>query len=292
MKERTLIIVGDNLGLANEQVDYPDIEFIHYPVLVDGQEYFDSKEHSALWLVDKFKKEKIVAKSSSLSRQELVDAIEKNKNKYDLIVHVLMDQKMSNATFEMAEQVKKQYENVIPIVNIDTRQVANGVGAVLLRLIDELKKANDLDEFLAASKKVVQNTFSFFVLADLDYLYRGGRIGKAKALLGSAFRITPLVGLFGDDPDGLIVPVGQARSFRQVNSLLVETMSQKMKEKGAQRVKLINAIDFKDNVAAFEDLQAKLKATFPCDRSIIGTPRLVEAIYFGPQSYGVSFCLD
>lgn len=43
-------------------------------------------------------------------------------------------------------------------------------------------------------------------MADLKYLYRGGRIGKAKALMGSVLKIIPVVGLMGNDKDGEIIP--------------------------------------------------------------------------------------
>lgn len=102
---------------------------------------------------------------------------------------------------------------------------------MLLRLEDILRTAADPEEIEEKSKRITANTFALFVMADLNCLYRGGRIGKAKAVLGSALKITPLLDLYGDDPDGLVFPVGQGRSFKQVNSLAVETIAQKMKAK-------------------------------------------------------------
>ena len=287
MDKKVLIITGDNLGLSKEQIDYPDVEILKYPVVVDGKEYRESNEYTAQWLNEKYLKENVVAKSTSIVKGELVDIVEKNKDKYDLIIHVVMSSVMSAATFAIANSVKEMYENTIPIINIDSRQVMAGVGNVLLGVVDIIKKNNNMDDIVKLSQEVVQNTFSYFVVADLNYVYRGGRIGKAKALMGSVLRITPILGLMGDDKDGQIVPLGKGRTFKQVNSLIIELIKAKMAEKSATVIKRLNIIGFGDNKEAFSDLEEKLK-TIPCDDFIIGRADLVVAVYCGPKSYTVS----
>ncbi len=287
MDKKVLIITGDNLGLSKEQIDYPDVEILKYPVVVDGKEYRESNEYTAQWLNEKYLKENVVAKSTSIVKGELIDIVEKNKDKYDLIIHVVMSSVMSAATFAIANSVKEMYENTIPIINIDSRQVMAGVGNVLLGVVDIIKKNNNMDDIVKLSQEVVQNTFSYFVVADLNYVYRGGRIGKAKALMGSVLRITPILGLMGDDKDGQIVPLGKGRTFKQVNSLIIELIKAKMAEKSATVIKRLNIIGFGDNKEAFSDLEEKLK-TIPCDDFIIGRADLVVAVYCGPKSYTVS----
>ena len=287
MDKKVLIITGDNLGLSKEQIDYPDVEILKYPVVVDGKEYRESNEYTAQWLNEKYLKENVVAKSTSIVKGELIDIVEKNKDKYDLIIHVVMSSVMSAATFAIANSVKEMYENTIPIINIDSRQVMAGVGNVLLGVVDIIKKNNNMDDIVKLSQEVVQNTFSYFVLADLNYVYRGGRIGKAKALMGSVLRITPILGLMGDDKDGQIVPLGKGRTFKQVNSLIIELIKAKMAEKSATVIKRLNIIGFGDNKEAFSDLEEKLK-TILCDDFIIGRADLVVAVYCGPKSYTVS----
>lgn len=290
MDKKILIITGDNLGLSKEQIDYPDVEILKYPVVVDGKEYRESNEYTAQWLNEKYLKEKVVAKSTSIVKGELIDIVEKNKDKYDLIIHVVMSSVMSAATFAIADSIKEMYKNTIPIINIDSRQVMAGVGNVLLGVVDIIKKNNNMDDIVKLSQEVVQNTFSYFVIADLNYLYRGGRIGKAKALMGSVLRITPILGLMGDDKDGQIVPLGKGRTFRQVNSQIMGLIKAKMAEKPATVIKRLNIIGFGDNKEAFSDLEEKLK-TIPCDDFIIGKADLVVAVYCGPKSYTVSMTI-
>ncbi len=67
MSKKIFIIVGDNLGLSRKQIDYDALEIVKFPVFVDGVEYRQSEEHNAKWLISKYEKEKVVAKSSGKS---------------------------------------------------------------------------------------------------------------------------------------------------------------------------------------------------------------------------------
>jgi len=291
MKKRVLFIVGDNLGLSREQIDYKDVEIVKFPVFVDGKEYRESDQYDAKWLISKYENEQVVAKSSTLVQKEIVDIVEKNRDRYDLIIHVIMSSGMSSATFVVAENVRKQYESIIPIINVDSRQCVNGVGNVLLGIIDMINNNDDLsiEEIKQKAQEVVDNTFSFFVFPDLNYLYKGGRIGKAKSLMGSILHIISIVGLMGDEKDGVVVPVGKGRTFKQVNVQLIEAIQKKMEERSVSRLKraiIIGGYGDK-NLDAMAELTEKVKA-IPHNDLIIGHPGLVDAVYCGPGAYGVS----
>lgn len=290
MDKSILIITADNLGLSREQIDYPDIEILKFPVIVDGKEYRQSAEYDAAWLIEKYVKEGVVAKSTSIVKGELVEIIEANKNRYDLIIHVTMSSVMSAATFAVAENVREMYEKTIPIINVDSRQVITGVGNVLLGVIDIIKEHDDADDIVRLSKEIVKNTFNYVVIPDLNYLARGGRIGKAKALMGSVLRIIPILGLMGDDEDGLFVPLDKGRTFKQVNDKMIDLVKAKMAEKSVTHIKRIIMNDFGDNQDAVSDLKEKLKS-LPCHEVIHGKADLVATVYGGPKAYFFSITL-
>ncbi len=139
MSKKIFVIVGDNLGLSREQIDYEALEILKFPVFVGETEYRQSEEHNAQWLISKFENEKVVAKSSTLIHNEIADIIERNRTNYDLFIHVVMSSGLSAASFRAAENVRKQYENIVPVINVDSRQAINGVGSVLLGIIDLIK---------------------------------------------------------------------------------------------------------------------------------------------------------
>jgi DegV family protein with EDD domain len=291
MNKRILIISADNLGISIDQVPYQHFEYLKYPVLIGEKEYRESETYSASWLLERFVKEKITAKSSSLSRAEMTDLIEKNVNNYDLIIQVVMGSNMSAATFNIAEEVKEKFKERIPVINIDSRQVVGGTGAVLLRLIDIIKTTDDDETIKKQAGELVTNTFSYFVTPDLNYLNRGGRIGKAKALLGSVLRVSPVIGLMGDEPDGEIVPLGQGRTYKQVNSIIINSIREKMNEKKAEDITVAIISGDESKRDAIDDLKREFEGSIPCKNLIYGKLHLVEAIYMGPGGYGISVCM-
>jgi len=291
MNKRILIISADNLGISIDQVPYQRFEYLKYPVLIGEKEYRESETYSAKWLLERFIKEKIAAKSSSLSRAEMTNLIEKNVNNYDLIIQVVMGSNMSAATFNIAEEVKEKFRERIPVINIDSRQVTGGIGAVLLRLIDIIKTTDDVEGIKKQAEELVVNTFSYYVTPDLNYLYRGGRIGKAKALLGSVLRMLPVIGLMGDDPEGVVVPVGQGRTYKQVNSLIINSIREKMNEKKAEDIMVAIISGDESNRDAIDNLKREFEGSISCKNLIYGKLHLVEAIYMGPGGYSLSVCM-
>lgn len=292
MIKKILIITGDNLGMANNQIEYEDIKFLKFPVIINDNEYRESDEYTAQYLINLFKKEKTSAHSQALVKGDLVDIIEANKDKYDVIIHVLMGSNMSTATFQMVESVKKEYENIIPIINIDTKQVASGVGSNILRLIDLLQTYDNMEKIYKKMAEIIKNTFTYLCLPDLNFLYRGGRIGRAKSLLGSVLKIIPVVGLFGDEADSRILPVGKGRTFSAVNKIIIDNIKQKMQKYDVEKIKLITILDAEDNKSlSLKNLKEQIEDELQYERIIIGHLRFVEAIHVGPDAWLSTFIL-
>jgi len=61
MKKKILVIIGDNLGIANDQIGYKDVAFMKFPVMINDEEFKESEEYTAAYLIERFKKEKVTA---------------------------------------------------------------------------------------------------------------------------------------------------------------------------------------------------------------------------------------
>ncbi|MFE5483994.1 DegV family protein [Streptomyces sp. NPDC056527] len=85
----------------------------------------------------------------------------------------------------------------IPVRVVDTRMVGMALGFCALAAAEAADAGGSLDEAVAAAEKRAAGTSAFFYVDTLDYLRRGGRIGAAQALLGSALAVKPLLQLDG-----------------------------------------------------------------------------------------------
>ncbi|UNS96972.1 DegV family protein [Streptomyces tubbatahanensis] len=84
-------------------------------------------------------------------------------------------------------------EASVPVRVVDTGVVAMALGFCALAAAETAEAGGTLDEAVAAARKRAEATCAVFCVDTLDYLRRGGRIGAAQALLGSALAVKPLL---------------------------------------------------------------------------------------------------
>ncbi|MET9434232.1 DegV family protein [Streptomyces sp. NPDC006551] len=85
----------------------------------------------------------------------------------------------------------------VPVRVVDTRMMGMALGFCALAAAEVAEAGGSLDEAVAAAEKRAAGTSAFFYVDTLEYLRRGGRIGAAQALLGSALAVKPLLELEG-----------------------------------------------------------------------------------------------
>jgi DegV family protein with EDD domain len=83
----------------------------------------------------------------------------------------------------------------VPVRVVDTAMVAMALGFSVLSAAEAAEAGGSADEIVAAAQKRAADTSAYFYVDTLDYLRRGGRIGAAQALLGSALAVKPLLQL-------------------------------------------------------------------------------------------------
>ncbi|MGW6580766.1 DegV family protein [Streptomyces globisporus] len=85
----------------------------------------------------------------------------------------------------------------VPVRVVDTGMVAMALGFCALAAAEAAEAGGGLDEAVSAAEKRAAGTSAYFYVDTLDYLRRGGRIGTAQALLGSALAVKPILELDG-----------------------------------------------------------------------------------------------
>jgi DegV family protein with EDD domain len=113
-------------------------------------------------------------------------------------------------------------EAPVPVRVVDTGMVAMALGFCALAAAEAAEAGGTLDEAVAAAEKRAAGTSAYFYVDTLDYLRRGGRIGAAQALFGSALAVKPLLQL-QDGRIELLEKVRTAsRAIARLEELVVE----------------------------------------------------------------------
>jgi|1186.fasta_scaffold51176_2 DegV family protein with EDD domain len=119
-----------------------------------------------------------------------------------------------SGTFESAQLAAR--EASIPVRAIDTRQLGMASGYAVLTAADVLDDGGSCEEAAGAALARADAATSLFYVDTLEYLRRGGRIGAAAALLGSALAVKPLLEI----ADGRIAPREKVRTSGRALSRL------------------------------------------------------------------------
>src|SRR4051812_29505740 len=131
----------------------------------------------------------------------------------DEVLSVHLSGEMSG-TFESAQLAAR--EASIPVRAVDTRQLGMASGYAVLTAADVLDDGGSSEEAAGAALARADASTSLFYVDTLEYLRRGGRIGAAAALLGSALAVKPLLEI----ADGRIVPREKVRTSGRALSRL------------------------------------------------------------------------
>ncbi|SFB99917.1 DegV family protein [Streptomyces aidingensis] len=109
-------------------------------------------------------------------------------------------------------------EAPVPVRVVDSRLIAMGLGFAVLSAAEAAEAGGTADEAAAAAAKRAEGTAAFFYVDTLEHLRRGGRIGTAQALLGSALAVKPLLEMAG----GRIEPREKVRTAGRAIARLEE----------------------------------------------------------------------
>jgi DegV family protein with EDD domain len=96
--------------------------------------------------------------------------------------------------------------------------VTMGLGLIVIAAANMAKKGESLDKIAKEVKRTIPKVHLLALFDTLKYLLLGGRIGKAKALLGSILNVKPMLTL----KDGEVIPAGQVRTRAKGIDKLIE----------------------------------------------------------------------
>jgi DegV family protein with EDD domain len=144
--------------------------------------------------------------------QDFLEVYRKLSKDADGIVSIHISAKLSGTcnSAMMAKEMlaKEMLETGCPVEVVDSQTVTMGLGLITIVAATMANAGESAGKIVKEVKKAIPKIHFLALFDTLKYLLLGGRIGKAKALLGSILNVKPMLSL----KDGEVVPAGQART--------------------------------------------------------------------------------
>ncbi len=136
----------------------------------------------------------------------------------DGIVSINLSSRISG-TYASALEAARTTSATCPIEVIDSAQGSMGLGLVVIEAAKAANRGAGHDEVAALAHDAAARAQCFTLLQTLEYLVKGGRIGRAQGLLGSMLNIKPMAIM----RDGVVSPLGRARTFSKALQKMKQT---------------------------------------------------------------------
>src|SRR5690606_18587929 len=168
-----------------------------------------------------------------------------------------------------------------PVTVFDSRAASLGHGEEARTAAAMPDRGDSLEPIVAALGAIRDTNFVMFTVGTMEYLQKGGRIGRASAMLGSLLNIKPILTLV----DGKIEPLSRARGVKKAQQEMVDRF--KTYAEAAKGPVIANLIHIQDEAAAAGLRQALEVAGIKFTLAGVHEIGAVVGSHVGPNTFGI-----
>ncbi|UFJ41994.1 DegV family protein [Brevibacillus humidisoli] len=263
-----------------------DIEMVPLKVLFGSESFLDSVTIQAGDFYKRLKQSEVMPTTSQPSPAEFADTYQKIAAKHGSevqIIGIFLSAALSG-TYQSAVIGKSMLDDPIDITLIDSKKASFVHGLVVVEAARAVREGKSKQQVLDLIERLLHDIQVYFMVDTLEYLQKGGRIGKASALLGSLLNIKPILTL---DPTGVVTPFERVRGSKKAIARIKEELRAYAQD---QPVKV--AVVHADSRTVAEDLLEQIKGELPVTESFVAEIGPVIGTHAGPGTIGCLIVKD
>ena len=201
-------IVTDSVADLPPQVaEELGITVVPLNVRFGDEVYRDGVDLTAEQFYDKLVHNETLPVTSVPSPASFAEVYDKLAEEADEILAISITSKLSG-TYEVALQSVEMMKRKCRVEVVDSQWAVMAQGFIVIAAAKAANNGASLDEVIGVAQKIIPRLDMRAAFDTLEYLKRGGRIGRAQALLGSMLKVNPIITL----KDGVVEPAGRTRS--------------------------------------------------------------------------------
>ncbi len=279
------ITTDSNSDLPLEYIEQNKIGIISHYYNIDGEDYGEGNLLPANEFYDRMRNGSMpttMASNPAVIRDVFTEYAKEGKD----VLHISFSSALScgcSNVMDGAREICEEFQDCT-IKVIDTLNVSLGQGMVIMKAVEMRKAGKSLEETAAWIEANKMDFCCQFTVDDLFHLYRGGRVSKAAAVVGTILSIKPI--LYVDD-NGALLALEKAHGRKKSLAKIVDNMTDRMgKYREGNPLVCIAHGDVLEEANYVAEL---VKAKVPTDKVIINTVSPSIGAHSGPGAIGILF---
>ncbi|RWZ55176.1 DegV family protein [Halobacillus fulvus] len=276
------ILCDSASDLSKETLDSLSLEVLPLRVSINNEEYEDGQSISPLEVYEKMRNGD-APKTSQVAPEVFREHFLKHVKQEQPFLYFAFSSELSG-TYQTAKMVEQEIKEEYPDAQfdvLDTKAASLGYGLVVMRAAEEAEKGTSYEEILDLGTYHATHMEHIFTVDDLEYLYRGGRVSRTAAFVGSLLKIKPLLHM----EDGKLVPLEKIRGSKKVLKRMVEVMGERGEDLKNQRI----AISHGDALDTAEKLAEMIKEEYGIEDIHIDLIGSAIGAHAGPGTIALFF---
>lgn len=278
VKEKIAIMTDSTCDIPKEIVEKYDIQVVPLRILFRDGEYRDQVEITSDQVYERLSHE--IPSTSLPSPADVLALFERLKA--EGFTHVLAIHISSglSGTAQMIENLSHQAKDLVVKV-IDSKNISMGLGFTVIEAARKLGQNASFEAVCAHVQETLAKMKVYFVLETLEYLTKGGRIGKVAGTLGQILNLKPIITV---NEEGIYTTHAKVRGRKQSIDRLFETIKEHL-AKPMHNVAVCHGAAKEEA----QDLVERIKKLGNVGDLITGHVSPVIGVHTGPGTLGLVF---
>lgn len=268
------IVTDSTADLSREEAAALGVTVVPLNVYFGDEALRDGIDIDATTFYERLATAKELPRTSQPSVERFKAAYEELAKETDEIVSIHLSSRLSG-TMNSASVARDEVSHELHIELIDTYTVSLALGAIVTDAAEAAKAGASMAEVVDVARRTMDRVSVAIVVDTLEYLQRGGRIGRARSLLGSVLSIKPIIHV----EDGEVAPLERVRTRSRAVERIFEMATA---DKTLRR--LVVACTGDDEQAL--ELIDRIRPVMPHTDVRLGRIGPVVGVYTGPNALG------
>lgn len=219
------LIVDSICDLPEEIFKKYDVEVLPLRVLINDKEYLD-RENITIDEVYAEMRKGVLPRTSQVSPGNIYEIFDKNCEEGNDFIYLAFSSVLSG-TCNLAKKIAEEFKEKYPERNIevvDTKAGAIGIGVIAMQVLKLIESGVGFEKIIEDTYEMVGSIEHLFILEDLNWLMKGGRINKVQATLGTMLDLKPMLQV----NNGYLEVIKKVRGKKKSINMLLDLVEERM----------------------------------------------------------------